>query len=59
MLPEKMKAIGFVESKPIDAENSLVEYTVDLPSVGDKDLLVKVSCSLSESGGYKNSRSRC
>ncbi|WP_252736139.1 zinc-binding alcohol dehydrogenase family protein [Aestuariibacter sp. A3R04] len=43
MLPEKMKAIGFVESKPIDAENSLVEYTVDLPSVGDKDLLVKVS----------------
>ena len=38
-----MKAVGFSESKTIDEENSLYEFEMAVPEVGETDLLVKVS----------------
>lgn len=38
-----MKAIGFDESKAIDEENSLYEFEMAIPEVGEFDLLVKVT----------------
>lgn len=42
-LPSTMQAIGFTQSLPITEPNSLELYSLDLPKVGDNDLLVKVS----------------
>ncbi|NOH27761.1 zinc-binding alcohol dehydrogenase family protein [Vibrio mediterranei] len=38
-----MKAIGFSESKTIDEENSLYEFEMTMPEIGEFDLLVKVA----------------
>ncbi|MCG9787166.1 zinc-binding alcohol dehydrogenase family protein [Vibrio mediterranei] len=38
-----MKAIGFSESKTIDEENSLYEFEMAMPEIGEFDLLVKVA----------------
>ncbi|NOI24378.1 zinc-binding alcohol dehydrogenase family protein [Vibrio mediterranei] len=38
-----MKAIGFSESKTIDEENSLYEFEMAMPEIGEFDLLVKVT----------------
>ncbi|SBO11840.1 Zinc-type alcohol dehydrogenase-like protein [Vibrio mediterranei] len=38
-----MKAIGFSESKTIDDENSLYEFEMAMPEIGEFDLLVKVA----------------
>ena len=36
-----MQAVGFSESKTIDEENSLYEFEMAVPEVGETDLLVK------------------
>ncbi|MCF4173333.1 zinc-binding alcohol dehydrogenase family protein [Vibrio sp. McD22-P3] len=38
-----IKAIGFSESKTIDDENSLYEFEMAMPEIGEFDLLVKVA----------------
>ncbi len=42
-MSEKMWAIGFKESLPIEEADSLVEFTTDRPEPSGHDLLVKVS----------------
>lgn len=37
-----MKAIGYNQAGPITADNSLIEFEADKPTVGPKDLLVEV-----------------
>ena len=37
-----MKAIGYKKTGPIDADDSLIEFEADKPSLGSRDLLVEV-----------------
>ena len=41
-----MKAIGYTNAGPISAENALIEFALDTPQPGPKDLLVEV-CGIS------------
>ena len=45
-MSEKMWAIGFKESLPIEEADSLVEFTTDRPEPSGHDLLVKVTLSI-------------
>lgn len=44
-LPTTIKAFGFTQSLPIDAQDSLIEFSKDLPEAGKQDLLVKVKAN--------------
>ncbi|REG79553.1 zinc-binding alcohol dehydrogenase family protein [Marinomonas pollencensis] len=44
-LPSKMNAVAFTQSLPIDHAESLFDTQLELPTIGEQDLLVKVSAS--------------
>ncbi|WP_281223005.1 zinc-binding alcohol dehydrogenase family protein [Photobacterium sanguinicancri] len=44
-VPSTMQAIGFTQSLPIEQSESLVDFTTTTPTLGDDDLLVKVSAN--------------
>ena len=37
-----MKAIGYTDAGPISAKSALIEFEVDIPQPGPKDLLVEI-----------------
>ncbi|KJG10070.1 NADPH:quinone reductase [Photobacterium kishitanii] len=44
-LPSEMKMIGFKKSLPIIATDSLIEVIAPLPTIGDSEILVKITAS--------------
>ncbi len=53
-VPSQINAIGFTESLPIEAENSLFLFTFRLPVVGENDLLVRVIATSINPADAKN-----
>jgi zinc-binding alcohol dehydrogenase family protein len=53
-VPSQINAIGFTESLPIEAENSLFSFTLPLPVVGENDMLVRVIATSINPADAKN-----